>query len=206
MRPAEMLARRARDSQEWPRGVSAPQGQQSRGDADMQAQTTTTDTKQTSTSPLKFKPRRKCPSHRLPFVDAVPGHLGLSFWAVPKTGGYDGGHRTGMALASIYMKYLKENDLSGDGGGALLGRIVLDMFDFESHVGSLSAEQDALMGQVLGFFLELSPWLISAAKRLDGGLDQQDDKGLLKIANAGLGFPEFAEFNNFRAYIAARGG
>lgn len=132
---------------------------------------------------LRFKNRKKLPLHRLPFVDAVPGKVGLSFWAVPKTGGYFGGNETGGALARVYMKHLKEH---GPGfGGGNLQMMVLDMFDCENGV---SAEQDALRGQVVGFFVELERWLAGAAKYLDGGLDKHDNKTLLKAANAGLNF------------------
>lgn len=138
---------------------------------------------QSAASALRFKNRKKHPLHRLPFVDAVPGKVGLSFWAVPKTGGYFGGNETGGALARIYMQHLKEHG-SGFGCGPLR-MIVLDMFGCENGV---SAEQAALRGQVVGFFAELDRWLAGAAKYLEGDLDKHDSKTLLKAANAGLNF------------------
>lgn len=132
---------------------------------------------------LRFKNRKKLPIHRLPFVDRVPDKVGLSFWAVPKTGGYSGGNETGAALARIYMKHLKEH---GRGfGGGILQKIVLDMFDFGT---SDDPEDTALSGQAVGFFFELELWLAGAAKYLEGGLDKQDNKTLLEAANAGLNF------------------
>src|SRR5690606_22700315 len=116
---------------------------------------------------LRFKNRKKLPLHRLPFVDAVPGKVGRSFWAVPKTGGYFGGNETRGARARLYMKHLSQH---GHGfGGVKLHMMVLDMFGCENGV---SAEQDALRGQVVGFFVELERWLVSAATHLDGALDK----------------------------------
>ena len=134
-------------------------------------------------SSLKFKNHRKLPLHRLPFVDAVPDKIGWSFWSVPKSGGYFGGNETGSALARIYMKHLKAH---GPGwGGGNLQMMALDMFDCENGV---SAEQDTLRGQVVGFFVELEYWLAGAVKYLDGGLDKHDNTTLLKAANTGLNF------------------
>ncbi|HAK7737207.1 TPA: hypothetical protein ACOSJI_004700 [Salmonella enterica] len=139
--------------------------------------------RQPAASALRFKNRKKLPVHRLPFVDTVPGKIGLSFWAVPKTGGYFGGNETGCALARIYMKHLKEHGI-GFAGGNLQG-MVLDMFDCNN---SDAPEVSALRGQVVGFFVELERWLAGAAKYLEGGLDKHDNKTLLKAANAGLNF------------------
>lgn len=137
---------------------------------------------QSAAGELRFNDTTNHPLHRLPFVGVEPGKRGASFWAVPRTGGYGGGNQTGKALARIYMKHLKEHG-SGLGGGSLQ-LMVLDMFDCEHGD---NAEQDALRGQVVGFFAELERWLSAAAKHLDGGLDQDDNQALLKAANAGLG-------------------
>jgi hypothetical protein len=132
---------------------------------------------------LKFHNRKKLPLHHLPFIDRAPGKVGLSFWAVPKTGGYFGGCKTGESLARLYLKHLKEHGVGFAGGN--LQTIVLDMFDIDNGI---SPEQDALRGQAVGFFIELERWLVGATKYLDGGLDQHDKKALLKEANAGLSF------------------
>ena len=130
---------------------------------------------------LSFKNRKKIPTHRLPFVGEVHGKIGLSFWIVPKTGGYRGGCQTGEALARIYIKHLKDH--SNDSGLTSLQKIALDMFGCEL---ADSPEQDALRGQVIGFFSVLDVWLAGAAKHLHGGLDEHDNKALLKAANTGL--------------------
>ncbi|MBT3092831.1 MAG: hypothetical protein AB2697_22145 [Candidatus Thiodiazotropha endolucinida] len=132
---------------------------------------------------LRFHEHKKLPPHRLPFVDRVPGKLGLSFWTVPKTGGYFGGNETGGTLARIYLKHLKEHDLSF--GGSYLQIMVLDMFGCKSGV---SPEQDVLRGQVAGLFIELERWLVSAVKYLEDRLETECDKDLLEAANNGLNF------------------
>lgn len=130
---------------------------------------------------LSFKNRRKLPAHRLPFVGEVHGKIGLSFWTVPKAGGYRGGCQTGEALAHIYLKHLKDHE--SDSGLGSLQRIALDMFGCELED---SPEQAALRGQAVGFFSVLDAWLTGAAKHLCGGLDEYDNKTLLKVANTGL--------------------
>lgn len=131
---------------------------------------------------LSFNDRESRPVHRLPFVGYPPERgAHLSFWNVPRTGGYTGGCRTGSALAAIYMKHLKEHG-RGSGGGNLQS-IVLDMFDCQY---SDDPEVIALRGQIVGFFTELEPWLEAAAQSLDGGLDTMDPNVLLTEANEGL--------------------
>lgn len=140
---------------------------------------------------LRFKNRKKIPLHRLPFVDKVPGKLGLSFWVVPKTGGYSGGNETGKALARIYLKHIREHDTDASGG--LLHYMVLDMFDQQSErERNDSPEMEALHGQAVGFLYELERWVLAAARQMGCRLDALDDKQLLKAANNGLGFDEEA--------------
>jgi hypothetical protein len=143
---------------------------------------------------LQFKNRKKLPLHRLPFVDAVPGKVGLSFWAVPKTGGYSGGNETGKALARIYLKHIREHVPDG-----MLQLMVLDMFDQRFERGrNDSPEMLALQGQVVGFFCELERWVLAAARQLGTRLDALDDEQLLKAANNGLGFDEEAHTASLR--------
>lgn len=140
---------------------------------------------------LRFHNRKKLPLHHLPFVDAVPGRVGLSFWAVPKTGNYFGGCETGKNLAHIYLKHLRKN---GPSGGGTLQCMVLDMFDCEN---TYDPAVSALRGQVVGFFSELEPWIAAAARHAGGNLDQLDNTQLLEGANNGLNFDN-------DAYLAAQ--
>lgn len=133
-------------------------------------------------SGLRFHKRKKLPVHRLPFVGPVPGKVGFSFWRVPKTGGYEGGCRTGEALAYIYLKHLREH---GSGVGWHLRKITLDMCDCKGVSGE---EADATHGQIVGFFGALDEWLEVAMKHLGSQLDSLDNAALLKQANAGLSF------------------
>ena len=143
-----------------------------------------------ATATLHAHPEQAHPLHRLPFVNRVPGKAELSFWAVPKTGGYHGGTQTGEALARLYLKHLKAH---GGASGEALQMIALAMFGFESDH---SPEQDSLHGQAVGFFWEMDRWLADAVQQAGGGLDRFDDADLLRAANAGLIFDE-------RAYLAA---
>src|SRR5690606_37507672 len=133
---------------------------------------TTTPCQQPTHGALRFKNRKQMPAHRLPFVGRVPGAPLLSFWDVPKTGGYIGGNETGAALARIYLRYLREHGQAR--GAGVLRLIALDMIQSGENV--TDAEQDARRGQVVGFFTELDRWLSAAAKHLDGGLDKHDDE------------------------------
>lgn len=141
-------------------------------------------------SALKFHNSREIPVHRLPFVGPVQGMPGFSFWAVPKTGGYIGGCRTGEALAALFLQHLRKN---GGDPGASLQHIVLDMLDLER---SDCPEDQALRGQVVGFFSVLEGWLAGATKHFGHNLELADPQILLDRANAGLELDE-------EAYLAA---
>jgi hypothetical protein len=141
-----------------------------------------------ATSALKFKNRKRIPFHRLPFVDAVLGKIGLSFWAVPKTGNYFGGFETGNNLARIYLKYLREN---GSSGGGTLPCMVLDMFDCEN---TDDPSMSALRGQVVGFFSELESWVAIASRHSGDSLDHLSNTRLLEVANNGLNFDNESYF------------
>ena len=142
-----------------------------------------------ATATLHPHPEQKLPLHRLPFVNTAPGKTGLSFWAVPRKGGYTGGTKTGQALARFYMKHLRAH---GPTDGGTLQSIVLDMFGCEL---SDCPEQNSLRGQAVGFFAEMDVWLAASAKHLEGGLDRQSSANLLQAANEGLNFDEEAYLN-----------
>ena len=76
--------------------------------------------------------------------------------------------------------------------GGYAGGNDVDMID-PAAAGSLTPEQAALRGQVVGFFSELDAWLEVAAYNLEGGLDAQSDKALLALVNAGLRLDEHGE-------------
>lgn len=53
----------------------------------------------------------------LPFVRPASGRgkrrVPASHWAVPATGGYGGGYTTGMAMATLFLKFLRQNPDAG---------------------------------------------------------------------------------------------
>lgn len=104
------------------------------------------------TNLLRHHDQKKSPLHRLPFVDSVEGKGRLSFRAVPKTGGYSGGSKTGEALAKIYLKHLRQHGATG--GGALQ----MISFDMMGNGNSDCPEESALLGQIEGFFVTLEAW------------------------------------------------
>ncbi|HEN3293437.1 TPA: hypothetical protein U5D59_002879 [Yersinia enterocolitica] len=130
---------------------------------------------------LKFKKKDpKCLSHRMVFVgkrDRSDNNFSrVSFWKVPKTGGYGGGCATGVSLASLYMQHLLEFGKSPCG---TLQLIVLDMFNIENI-------DDSLKGQVVGFFTELEQYLSASAKSFSRHISRKTPAEFLKEANAGL--------------------
>ncbi|MCG9064723.1 hypothetical protein LH425_06650 [Laribacter hongkongensis] len=136
---------------------------------------------------LRFNPKRKVTTHRLPFVGGRQTGYGISFWHVPATGGYSGGCQTGEALAGIYLKHLRDH--GGEQFGALQ-RIALSMFDCD-----LTASRH---GQVVGFFARLDAWLVAAAKTMGESLDAVSNDALLSKANDGINLDE-------AAYLASLG-
>lgn len=127
---------------------------------------------------LKFS-KNKLPLHQLPFVNKE-GHkrYGISFWGVPRTGGYIGGRITGEALATIYLQYLLQN---GQGDGGLLQLIATDMLGLD-----YSDKNDSVLGQASAFFFELEKQLMLAVKMNSDNLIKHSPDELLKRANAGL--------------------
>lgn len=140
---------------------------------------------QTTETKLKFKKSKKFPVRQLPFVDKEDGKAGLSFWSVPKTGGYAGGNITGRALALLYLKHLRAN---GPVFGGLLQSVVLDMFDKQCDPNNPALS--SLRGQAVGFFTELEKIITVATAQLGSCLDSMDEKDLLKRANGGINLNE----------------
>lgn len=137
----------------------------------------------TNKQPLKYHNRREHPLHRLPFVHLRKNKSGASFWAVPRTGNYQGSVEAGEALACMYLKHLREHGASPCGN---LQHIVLDMCGMGSLGIHLSQEQNSLAGQIVGFFSTLDGWLSVSAKGFGRNLDHADPVELLAKANAGL--------------------
>lgn len=135
---------------------------------------------------LTFKNDEQLPIHRLPFVGPAADGIGLSFWKVPKTGGYTGGCMTGKALGRIYLKNLREH---GAIRGGALTHIVTGMLEQHSLEPS---EWDSLCGQIVGFMEEMEPWLAIGARNAGASLDALRHADLLAEANNGLKLDEAA--------------
>lgn len=141
---------------------------------------------------LKFHKNRCSNWARLPFVDRIEGKPGYNSWCVPRDGGYFGGCESGKALGMIYLKYLREN---GRGLGGNLQFVVMDMCGLGFSAGRLTDEQDALKGQIVGFFTLLEDWLEQAVKHGGHKLDNLEEPKLLKYANHWLSVKD-AEVNH----------
>jgi len=133
----------------------------------------------TQNAPLSFNNDEELALHRLPFVGGSRKDFGLSFWNVPKTGGYAGGNMTGEALAGIYLKHLREH---GQAAGGMLQTIAFSMFEHGD-------ENDARRGQIVGFFAALEG-VIRHSCRENRNLDNFKASDLLARANEGLLFDE----------------
>ncbi|WP_260524091.1 hypothetical protein [Serratia sp. PL7] len=133
--------------------------------------------------PLKYHNRREHPLHRLPFVHLRKNKSGASFWAVPRTGSYQGSVEAGEALACMYLKHLREHGASPCGN---LQHVVLEMCGMGSLGVHLTQEQNSLAGQIVGFFSTLDGWLAASAKGFGRNLDGANPSDLLAKANSGI--------------------
>lgn len=132
---------------------------------------------------LKMHNRRKHPLCRLPFWGDRDGVRFKSFWAVPATGGYVGGCKTGEALAHVYMKHIKENPSPF----GVLQSIVISMAGLDDR---FEDEFAALRGQMVGFFTTIEAYLNAANESLHFKVHQLEYKEFLKSANDGLNYVE----------------
>lgn len=147
----------------------------------------TGNTRTRAKGPLRFHPRRRAPFHRLPFI-GLDARGRVSFWDVPATGGYHGGCKTGAALATLYLRFLREREVAGALPGGNLSTLPLLVLGM---AGLPPASVDsAKKGQVVGFCTELDYWLRAAVLHMGESLDRVDAEALLRTANAGLAFVE----------------
>lgn len=133
---------------------------------------------------LKFG-SASCWWNRLPFVGN--GTTLARAWAVPATGGYIGGNRTGRALAQLYLKELQRAVKSGEHSeSSTLQHVVLAMAERLTADCAQDASGSSLQGQVVGFFTEINAALVTAAQRDSAWLGQLDSNECLRRANEGL--------------------
>jgi hypothetical protein len=138
-------------------------------------------------APLKFKPRKSFPFHRLPYVgfeNYTDRYGRIGYWDVPLVGGYNGGWKTGRALGNIAVKRLSQNE--PDVAGGHLKSVAAAWLDRART--ATPEEFDTLQGQVLGFMEVVGIWTHAAAMGSRYKLAALDEKDELKKANTGLGF------------------
>jgi hypothetical protein len=149
------------------------------------------------------------PLHRMPFV-STGKRSGDNFWDVPPVGTHEGGYTTGEALATIFLKHLREGGKVNPAGN--LGLIVGSMIDHCAAAGYLPGEyttvdppeeHDAIRGQLAGFFNTISEALIAGARFCGSPLDSIDYADALDRANAGLAYSQ-ADLDKELAEMEAR--
>ena len=130
---------------------------------------------------------------RLPFVGREhTADQSFSMWNVPASGGCFGGNITGEAIATLYLKQVREND--AEICAPVLGGMVI-AWARRLAAGDIrpgSAEEDSLRGQMVGFAHVLSKWLLAAARHMGDSLDTRGNDALLAKANKGIAFDSFA--------------
>ncbi len=158
-----------------------------------------------TTKPLAFRPRQKYPVRRLPFVGREhTADQSFSMWNVPASGGYFGGNMTGEAIATMYLKHVREHD--AEICAPMLGGMVI-AWARRLTAGDIlpgSAEEDSLRGQMVGFAHVLSTWLLAAARHMGDSLDARGNDALLAKANKGIAFDTeaFLQCQILKAQIA----
>jgi hypothetical protein len=130
--------------------------------------------------------------HPLPFV-RFGAKVGR-WWALPATGGYEGGYKVGEAMAQIYMQYLRESEL-----GACPNSLAFIMESFQERMSAEGQETYAhrpipewpegltsIRGQYCGFFNTLNQSLLQFAKLLGAHLEATPRAVWLQQAIDGL--------------------
>jgi hypothetical protein len=151
------------------------------------------------TRPLAFRPRQKSPMRRLPFVGREhTADQSFSMWNVPASGGYFGGNTTGEAIATMYLRHIRETD--AEICSPMLGGMVIS-WAWRLASGDItpgSVEENSLRGQMVGFAHVLSKWLIAAARHMGDSLETLGNDALLAKANRGVAF-DTAAFLQYQA-------
>ncbi|MEN9490120.1 MAG: hypothetical protein RJA63_569 [Pseudomonadota bacterium] len=144
---------------------------------------------------LKFHaaPDGTCLIGRLPFIGSDHWRE-FSFWDVPACGGYSAGHTVGNKMALLFLKYLRRHGDTDEVASLRLNWVLGDMIDryvvlCGGNPVPTSVQNEALnslVGQIAGFFVELSRRLIVSVDRCGHDLDRLDWIALLAEANRGL--------------------
>lgn len=137
---------------------------------------------------LKLKDPKKTVLWDLPFADKKT----MSYWAVPATGGYFGGYKTGNAMALIFLRHLRNRDQTLPPINDLTQILEAIFKRIQDAGGPLPPLQEpggayaSLRGQYVGFFNCVTQWLWVAATKHGDSLDELSDADLVAQANEGL--------------------
>ncbi|GAA0694651.1 hypothetical protein ISN75_02505 [Dyella marensis] len=148
----------------------------------------------TAPEPFKFRydPDANIPLHGCPFV-ARPSesavNVGLNFWAVPATTGYEPGWRIGSIMARFFLRAISQ-----DGGacvsGSYLSHIIIDLMERLDGVDRQTEagmdEHYSLRGQLYGFLKTIEHAARCGARDHAKEFTQFDVDKALRLANAGL--------------------
>ncbi|MCR6651793.1 MAG: hypothetical protein NVV73_10040 [Cellvibrionaceae bacterium] len=142
---------------------------------------------------IKLKEPKKPDIWSLPFTNRKE----RSLWALPAIGGYDGGYKTGSAMALVFLKYMRGKDTPGHELTIILEAIFRRIQGAGGPKPPLEEPGGAyasLRGQYVGFFNTVTGWVWTAATRHGDSLDELSDADLVAQANDGLRCDE-AEVN-----------
>jgi hypothetical protein len=147
---------------------------------------------------IKFKKSKKPVLWDLPFADKKT----RSYWAVPATGGYIGGYKTGNAMALVFLRHLRNRDQTLPPINDLTLILKAIFKRIQDAGGPLPPLQDpggayaSLRGQYVGFFNCVTQWLWVAATKHGDSLDELADADLVVTANEGLKFDAVGYFDS----------
>lgn len=153
-----------------------------------------------SATAIKLKPKnpQKTALWDMPFADKKT----RSYWAVPATGGYLGGYKTGNAMALVFLRHLKNRDQTLSPINDLTHILEAIFRRIQEAGGPLPPLQDpggayaSLRGQYVGFFNCVTQWLWVAATKYGDSLDELSDADLVATANEGLMFDEAGYYDS----------
>ncbi len=147
---------------------------------------------------LKLKDPKKTVLWDLPFADKKT----MSYWALPATGGYFGGYKTGNAMALVFLRYLRNRDQTLPPINDLTQILEAFFKRIQDAGGPLPPLQDpggayaSLRGQYVGFFNCVTQWVAVASTKLGDSLDELSDADLAATAKEGLGFDGVGYFDS----------
>lgn len=145
-------------------------------------------------TPIRRKASSQSGFFALPFVaGARCRDLSAPNWTVPARGGFQGGYRTGEAMALTLLKHMRTAESTRNDWLTLIADSFMGRLQEEGHaqqrvlpIPDRSHSYMSLRGQYAGFFNTLSTWLAQSAHQSGASLDTTTEQDLIARANAGL--------------------